>query len=35
MEEESEKDGLRREDAFCQSKWSVDINQIAVGLRRI
>ena len=33
VEEESVKVGLRREDALCRSKWSVGINQIAVGLR--
>ena len=33
VEEESVKVGLRREDVLCQSKWSVGINQIAVGLR--
>ena len=27
--------GLRREDALCQSKWCVGINEIAAGLRRI
>ena len=27
--------GLRREDALCQSKWSVGVNQIAAGLRSI
>ena len=32
-EEESVKVGLRREDALCQSKWSVGVNQIAVELR--
>ena len=30
---ESVKIGLRREDALCQSKWSVGMNQIADGLR--
>ena len=25
--------GLRMEDALCRSKWNVDINYIAVGLR--
>ena len=35
IEEESVKVGLRREDAFCLSKWSVGINQNAVGLRCI
>ena len=29
--EESEKVGLRREDALCRSKWSVGINKIAAG----
>ena len=33
FEEESVKVGLRREDALCQSKWSVSVNQIAAGLR--
>ena len=33
--EEGVKVGLRREDALCQSKWSVGVNQIAAGLRRI
>ena len=33
VEEESMKVGLRREDALCCSKWSVDINKIAAGLR--
>ena len=33
VEKKSVKVGLRREDALCQSKWSVGINQIAVGLR--
>ena len=33
VEEESMKVGLRREDALCRSKWSVDVNQIAAGLR--
>ena len=33
VEEESVKVGLRREDTFCHSKWSVDVNQIAAGLR--
>ena len=32
VEEESVKVNLRREDALCQSKWSVDIIQIAAGL---
>ena len=26
---------MRREDAFCRSKWSVDVNQITAGLRLI
>ena len=33
VEEESVNVGLRREDAFCRSKWSVGVNQIAAGLR--
>ena len=33
VEEESVKIGMRREDAVCRSKWSVDVNQIAAGLR--
>ena len=33
VEEESMKVSLRREDALCRSKWSVCVNQIAVGLR--
>ena len=33
VEEESVKIGLRKEDALCRSKWSVDVNQIAAGLR--
>ena len=33
VEEESVKIGLRREDALCQSNWSVGINEIAAGLR--
>ena len=33
VEEESVKIGLGREDAFCQSMWCVDLNQIAAGLR--
>ena len=33
IDEESVKVGLRREDSFCRSKWSVGINQIAAGLR--
>ena len=32
VEEESVKVGARREDALCQSKWSVSVNQIAAGL---
>ena len=35
VEEESVKVGLRRKDAHCRSKWSIGINQIATGLRRI
>ena len=31
--EESEKVGLRMEDAICRSKSSVGANQVAVGLR--
>ena len=27
--------GLRRKDALCRSKWSVGVNQIAAGLKRI
>ena len=27
--------GLRREDTLCRSKWSVGVNQIAVGLGSI
>ena len=33
FEEESVKIGLRREDAFCRSKWSVGVNKIAAWLR--
>ena len=33
MEVESVKVGLRWEDAPCQSKWSVDVNHTAAGLR--
>ena len=33
VEEEIVKVGLRREDALCRTKWSVGVNQIAVGLR--
>ena len=32
-EEESVKISLRKEDALCQSKRSVGINQIAAGFR--
>ena len=32
-EEESVNFGLRREDAFCRSKWIGGVNQIAAGLR--
>ena len=35
VEDESVEIGLRREDALCQSKWSVGVNQIAAGLRWI
>ena len=35
VEGESVKVGLRREDGLCRSKWSVGVNQIAAGLRRI
>ena len=35
VEEDSVKVGLRRKDALCRSKWSVDINRIAAGLWRI
>ena len=31
--EESVKVAMRREDAFCQSKWSVGVDQLAAGLR--
>ena len=31
VDEESEKVGLRREDALCRSKWSVGVNLIAAG----
>ena len=24
--------GLRRKDALCRSKWSISVNQIAVGV---
>ena len=33
VEEESVKVGFRSKDAFCQSKWSVDVALIATGLR--
>ena len=33
VEEESVKVGLRREDAFCRTRWSDGVNQIAAGLR--
>ena len=33
--EESMKGGLRRKGALCRTKWSVDVNKIAAGLRRI
>ena len=33
VEEQSMKVGLRRKDALCRSKWSVEVNQIATGLR--
>ena len=33
VEEESVKVGLRREDALCRSKLSVDVYEIAAGLR--
>ena len=32
-EQENVKIGLRREDAPCRTKWGVDVNQIAAGLR--
>ena len=35
IEEESEKVGLRRDDAHCRSKWGVGVNRIAVGKRLI
>ena len=35
VEEESVKVGLRREDALCRLKWSVVVNQISSGLRRM
>ena len=33
VEEESVKVGLRMEEAYCRSKWSVGANQIATELR--
>ena len=33
VEEESVKIGLRRENAPQRSKWSVGVNQVAVGSR--
>ena len=33
VEEESVKVGLRRKDALCRSMWSVDVDNIAAGLR--
>ena len=33
VEEESVKIGLRKEDTFCRSKWSVGVIQIAAWLR--
>ena len=33
VEEERMKVGLRREDVFSKSKWSVGVNQIFAGLR--
>ena len=33
VNEESMKVGLRRKDEFCLSKWIVDVNKIAAGLR--
>ena len=33
VEEESVKVGLRREDALCQSKWGVGVDQIAAWMR--
>ena len=33
VEDECVKVGLRREDAFCQSRWNVGVNQIVAGLR--
>ena len=35
VDEESMKAGLRREDDLCNSKWSVGVNKIATGLKRI
>ena len=33
VEGESMRVGLKRENVLCRSKWSVDVNQIATGLR--
>ena len=33
VEEESVMVGLRMENAFCRSKWSVGVNHITAGLR--
>ena len=33
VEEESVMVGVRREDALCQSRWSVSVNKIAAGLK--
>ena len=33
VEEESMKDGMRRKDSLCRSKWSVSMNKIAAVLR--
>ena len=33
VEEESMKVGFGRKDTLCHSKWSVDVNKIAAGLR--
>ena len=33
VEEGSVKVGLRGEGALCRSKWSVDVNKMAAGLR--
>ena len=33
VDEVSVKDGLRREDAHCRTKWSVSVIKIAAGLR--